>query len=414
MMIINCPISPFMCPITQKPGAEVQIEVVVPPEVLPEVKLEVSILPNISSDLILSGGNTLVQFPVPPVGASLQGNWENWETVGASPKVVKKLRVGFHIPFITCPPVTLEPRFFQPPHCPVKRELLKQNKQFTRSPQALRDSTAGCFWFPSLKWRPVIDLSSLNTFIKCPKFIMETPEQIRLAIQANDWVTSLDLSDAYLHVPIHPSCRKYLRFAYQGQVWEFRALPYGLSPAPWLFTLIALEVKALAQRNGILMHIYLDDWLLRSQSRRILTKQTLWIQKMCRYLGLQINMAKSELNPSQDFVFLGYRFQTLSHRVLPSHKRVQAIYEMAHRFIQRDPNTVRSWMSLLGLLSATEKKLVPMGRLHLRNIQHCLKGQWNVKLHSLHSGVQLSQSALTDLRWWMMSKHVLASCPTHP
>ena len=263
---------------------------------------------------------------------------------------------------------------------------------------------------PGNKWRPVIDLSSLNTFIKCPKFIMETPEQIRLAIQANDWVTSLDLSDAYLHVP---SCRKYLRFAYQGQVWEFRALPYGLSPAPWLFTLIALEVKALAQRNGILMHIYLNDWLLRSQSRRILTKQTLWIQKMCRYLGLQINMAKSELNPSQDFVFLGYRFQTLSHRVLPSHKRVQAIYEMAHRFIQRDPNTVRSWMSLLGLLSATEK-LVPMGRLHLRNMQHCLKGQWNVKLHSLHSRVQLSQSALTDLRWWMMSKHVLASCPTHP
>ena len=252
--------------------------------------------------------------------------------MGASPKVVNILRVGFHIPFITCPPVTLEPRFFQPPHCPVKRELLRLEIESLKTKQAIHKVPPGSPGFysrmflvpkPGNKWRPVIDVSSLNTFIKCPKFIMETPEQIRLAIQANNWVTSLDLSDAYLHVPIHPSCRKYLRFAYQGQVWEFRALPYGLSPAPWLFTLIALEVKALAQRNGILMHIYLDDWLLRSQSRRILTKQTLWIQKMCLYLGLQINMAKSELNPSQDFVFLGYRFQTLSHRVLPSHERVQ-------------------------------------------------------------------------------------------
>ena len=162
---LNCP-SPFMCPITQKPGAEVQMEVVVPPEVLPEVKLEVSILPNISSHLMPSGGNTLVQFPVPPVGVSLQHVQGNWEKVGASPKVVHVLRVGFHIPFITCPPVTLEPRFFQPPHCPVQREMLRLEIESLKTKQAIDKVPPGSPGFysrmflvpkPGNKWRQTSD-----------------------------------------------------------------------------------------------------------------------------------------------------------------------------------------------------------------------------------------------------------------
>ena len=37
----------------------------------------------------------------------------------------------------------------------------------------------------------------------------------------------IDLTDAYLNVPIHPRSRKYLRFMFKGQVFQFRALPFG-------------------------------------------------------------------------------------------------------------------------------------------------------------------------------------------
>ena len=43
----------------------------------------------------------------------------------------------------------------------------------------------------------MIDLSHLNQFVLCPHFKMETLESIRLALQKDDWVTSLDLKDAY-------------------------------------------------------------------------------------------------------------------------------------------------------------------------------------------------------------------------
>ena len=127
------------------------------------------------------------------------------------------------------------------------------------------------------KWRPIIDLSSLNKYLVVQKFHMETPESIRLAIQPDDWTVSIDLADTYLHVSIHPDYRKYLSFAYQGEVWRFRSLPFGLAPAPWLFTMISQEVKALAQREGLILHQYLDDWVIRSQSRPVLLKQLQWL-----------------------------------------------------------------------------------------------------------------------------------------
>ena len=66
-------------------------------------------------------------------------------------------------------------------------------------------------------WRPVIDQSRLNTFLLIEKFKMETPESIRTSLIPPEWVTSIDLSNAYLHIPIHPNSRKYLRFCHRSQ-----------------------------------------------------------------------------------------------------------------------------------------------------------------------------------------------------
>ena len=46
-----------------------------------------------------------------------------------------------------------------------------------------------------------------------------------------EWVTSIDLLDAYLHIPIHPNSRKYLRFCYTSQVFQF-ALFHSAWPRP--------------------------------------------------------------------------------------------------------------------------------------------------------------------------------------
>ena len=75
---------------------------------------------------------------------------------------------------------------------------------------------------PMKRWRPVIDLSMLNNHLHVLTFKMETAESIRKSIRQGEWVTSIDLTDAYFHVPIHPQSQKYLRFQTKKGFSNFR------------------------------------------------------------------------------------------------------------------------------------------------------------------------------------------------
>lgn len=46
----------------------------------------------------------------------------------------------------------------------------------------------------------------------------------------------VDLKDAYFHVPIAVHHRKFLRFSFLNQAYQFKVLPFGLSLAPRVFT----------------------------------------------------------------------------------------------------------------------------------------------------------------------------------
>ena len=116
---------------------------------------------------------------------------------------------------------------------------------------------------PNNWWRPILDLSTLNTFLSTESFKMETPETIRTSLQAGEWVTSIDFMDAYFHIPIDNQSRKYIRFHVQGQSYQFKALPFSLSTAPMEFTVVAKEVKVI---RGLWINQYLDDWLGRARS----------------------------------------------------------------------------------------------------------------------------------------------------
>ena len=151
---------------------------------------------------------------------------------------------------------------------------------------------------PGNHWRPVIDLSSLNKFLAIPKFKIETQESILASLRKGEWVTSIDLMDAYLHVPIHTQSQKYLRFHFKGVTYQFTSLPFGLATAALIFTSIAKEVKLMALQSGIRLHQYLDDWLIRVPSEQECKEQTQKLLKLVKELGFIVNLKKSEFCPS--------------------------------------------------------------------------------------------------------------------
>lgn len=61
-------------------------------------------------------------------------------------------------------------------------------------------------------------------------------------VNKNNWAISLDLKDAYLHIPMHQNHRKYLRF--QGKAYQFKAMCFGQTQAPRVFTKNIASVAA--------------------------------------------------------------------------------------------------------------------------------------------------------------------------
>jgi hypothetical protein len=115
--------------------------------------------------------------------------------------------------------------------------------------------------------RPVLNLRPLNEYLTAPKFKMETLSNVCRMLRPGDWMTSLDLSDAFLHVAIHPASRKYLRFRWGNKFYQFRTLPFGLSLSPWVFTKIIRPVLTWARERGIRISAYLDDIIIAAMTK---------------------------------------------------------------------------------------------------------------------------------------------------
>ena len=262
--------------------------------------------------------------PNPPVGARLQNFWQTWLDLGAGPKVVQILKEGYTLPFQIRPRLTRSPTviscYVNPHRNSYLLEALHQLIAKNAVELVKHQTSLGFFnrLFlvpkPNNKWRPILDLSKLNLFLKMEKFKMKTPETIRTSLQQGKWVTSIDFKDAYFHIPIQEQSRKYLRFHVQGQTYQFKALPFGLSTAPLEFTVIAKEVKLMAIHRGIRIHQYLDDWLVRATSHQACLQHTQILVKICQKLGWLVNLDKLELDPKQISDLVSYQFDLKADR----------------------------------------------------------------------------------------------------
>ena len=237
----------------------------------------------------------------PPVGR-FRSFRRDWLTTKCSNNVLNIISNGYVLPFIS------KPNLVRAPLIRSGYKALHKELALTSCIQSLLSKNAiervenvkslgfysRLFLVPKLhqRWRPVIDLSRLNTFLLVERFKMETPESIRASLIPGEWVSSIDLSDAYIHIPIHPNSRKYLRFCHRSQVFQFTSLPFGLATAPQVFTMIVKEVRLMALSKGIRLHQYLDDWLIRAQSQEEAQVNTQTAVDLTQSLGWIINQEK--------------------------------------------------------------------------------------------------------------------------
>ena len=257
--------------------------------------------------------------PSTPVGGRLQHHLHNWRLLNPSKVVLDILQHGYKPQFTSQPPLTTHWENFEianrPDHpiIPHVEEMLRK-----QAIEVVDPSTPGlyCHLFTRPKktggTRPIINCTALNRHLDIPSFKQQTVGDLMRVTLPGQWASSIDLTDAYFHVPLHPHFRKYLRFVAQGVAYQFRALPFGLATAPRIFTKMVEPLAQFLHAQGIIMYHYLDDWLIKGDTPEEVACNT--PVGLVSQAGLPSQHPEVELRTYQDICLCGrpvqHQYQT--------------------------------------------------------------------------------------------------------
>ncbi len=344
--------------------------------------------------------------PLVPLARSL-GAW--LALPSPSRWLLRTIRLGYAIQFARRPPKFRGIRFtsVKPADAPVLRAeiavLLAKDAIEPVPPADMRSGLFSPYFIVPKKGgglRPILDLRVLNRALHKLPFKMLTQKRIFGCVRPLDWFAAIDLKDAYFHVSILPRHRPFLRFAFEGQAYQYKVLPFGLSLSPRVFTKVVEAALVPLREQGVRILNYLDDWLILAQSCKQLSAHRDLVLKHLSLLGLQVNWEKSKLVPMQRISFLGMEFDSVNQTARLTQEHAQSVLNCFKTLSGRTAVPLKLFQRLLGHMAAAAVT-VPLGLLHMRPLQHWLYGRiprWAWK-HGTYR-VQITPACRKTFRPW--------------
>ena len=177
---------------------------------------------------------------------------------------------------------------------------------------------------------------------------MPTLKHVWQLIQHGDYAFSIDLEDAYLHIPTVKHHHHSLCFVWHNVPYQWKVLPFGLATALRVFTAITKPILFLCHCKSFCIVIYLDDILVLICSKWAGKRAHLFLCFSLVCLGLPINFSKSDLCLSQTFCFLGLCWDTVHMSVSLLPDKLADIQQLALSLLQTPHVTVCRVMSFSG------------------------------------------------------------------
>ncbi|XP_074466705.1 uncharacterized protein LOC141752572 [Sebastes fasciatus] len=345
---------------------------------------------------------------------------DSWEKEVSDPWVVATVARGYRIQFRRRPPpfsrvqITLVKDPVQAKVLSEEIAILLQKKVIAKVRPSEQQAGFYSTYFLVPKKdggiRPILDLRRLNTYIKVLPFRMLHTWHILESIEQGEWFTTIDLKDAYFHVPICRAHWQFLRFAFQGQAYEFKVLPFGLSLSPRVFTRVVAAALSPLQRAGLKILPYLDDWLVCASSREQVMQHTERVLAHVQSLGFRVNLKKSNLEPRQETVFLGLCLNSLMMKASLTPQRVARILTVLRIFRLGKRLQLVHFQRLLGLISAAVLG-IPLGLLRARPLQRWLNAFNLHPRRDRHVKLRVTQSCQRALSPWRDHKLLTQGVP---
>ena len=125
---------------------------------------------------------------------------------------------------------------------------------------------------------------------------------------------------------------------------------------------MAAALSPTSGQGGCAFSPYLDDWLIRSQSRGEALRESAFLISYATRLGLKINQEESSRLPSQQIAFSGIQLDSRLMVATPSQQRVNNTLKLISHFRRGRALALKSYLRLLGMLTAASS-VVPLGLL---------------------------------------------------
>ena len=327
-----------------------------------------------------------------------------WCKVTNNKFVLRIVRDGYKLQF-SSPPVqySYTPRNFSSSSLPITeakvKELLFEGALKIVSPS---EDQFLSHIFPVPKRTPgefriIFDLSELNLFIRKLTFRMDGFGSIMSLISRGDYFISIDLTDAYHAIAVHPLFFRFLTFIFMGVYYQYTCLPQGLTSSPRIFTKVMKIVLTYLRSFAIKIAAWLDDFLLAACSAESVKSHADFTIQTFQDLGFVPNLAKSQLVPVQRIHHVGLVWDSVAFTVSVPEDKIVAVQSKCHIALSSKVS-IRFLSSILGSLEFFRWGC-PVAALHYRGLQRNINFFLSRNLPYSYE-VSISEEARSDLDWW--------------
>ncbi|KAJ8021950.1 hypothetical protein HOLleu_39297 [Holothuria leucospilota] len=340
------------------------------------------------------------------VAGRLRAHVSAWKMLTSDPVILEWVN-GYKIEFLGGFPKQLKPpstpRFTLYEIDLIDKELIKLQEKgvLERAYHCHGEFLSNIFLRPKKdgSYRMILNLKHLNKHVEYHHFKMDTLLSAIRLMTKNCFMASVDLKDAYYTVAIDESHRKFLRFSWKGQLWQYTCMPNGLASAPRVFTKLLKPLYAQLRSKGHFCMGYIDDSFFQAETREECVYTVKCATDFFRNLGFIVHKHKSVLEPSQTLKFLGFVLDSKSMMVYPTDEKIQNLVQVIEKLESKSSITIRELAQIIGLL-VSMFPAVQHGPLFYRSLECDKIRALKANAGNYDSKVLLSYEALEELDWW--------------
>ena len=245
--------------------------------------------------------------------------------------------------------------------------------------------------------RMILNLVKLNQFIRYQHFKMDTIDTVIDLMRANCFMASVDLSNAYFSIPVSKADRRFLRFLWHEQLYQFAVLPNGLSCAPRMFTQVLKPIYGHLREQGHMAAGYIDDSFIMADTYVGCRNSIMYTENLFTSLGFFVNYAKSVLVPTHELEHLGFLLNSTNMTVSLTLPKKLNLIDKCRLMLEDYTHTIRSLAELIGLMVSSFTG-VEFGRLHYRQLELDKVNALKFAAGNFDAAVILSQPAKLEIQ----------------